>query len=88
VIGQRHTGCSQYTVAPEYVNNLYPHHQRYLVLADERTELEKTLARLERNSTFTSESEALYHRIFGRFLAITREQRALRQHTNAEDCAA
>jgi hypothetical protein len=88
VIGQRHTGCSQYTVAPEYVNNLHSHHQRYLALAHERTALEKTLARLERNGTFTSESESLYQQLFGRFLAITSEQRTLRQHTDAEDCAA
>jgi hypothetical protein len=88
VIGQRHTGCTQYTVAPEYVSNLHSHHQRYLVLEHERTALEKTLARLERNGTFTSETESLYQQLFGRFLAITSEQRTLRQNTDAEDCAA
>jgi hypothetical protein len=59
-----------------------------MVLEHERTGLEQTLARLERTGTFTSESESLYQRLFGRFLALTSEQRALRQDTNAEDCAA
>ncbi len=88
VIGQRHTGCTQYTVAPDYASNPHPHHQRYLALAHEQAEIERKLTRLERNGPFTSETESLYQRLCGRFQAIIDAQRTLRQDSAAERCDA
>src|SRR5262249_3777945 len=88
VIGQRHTGCTQYTVAPEYASDPHPHHRRYLALTHEQTELEQKLAQLERCGFFTPGTESLYQQLYGRFLTIIEEQRILRQDTDAEACAA
>jgi hypothetical protein len=76
-IGQPHTGCQHYEVAPAYVAAPLVHHQRYFALEQERQELNAQLAALERGGDLDQKAEQLYTQLSQRFTAIIAEQRAL-----------
>ena len=77
-IGQPHTSCPSYTVAPRYVLPLAPHHEEYLQLEAEKSTLDVTLTRLERNTTWSARDEAIYARAFPRYKEVIERQETLR----------
>src|SRR5712692_6998937 len=83
-IGQPHTGCQQYEVAPTDVMEPQAHHRRYLTLEQERQTLDVTLDQLEHGGLRSTEARHRYHQLMGRFLEILAEQRALTAAAQAQ----
>jgi len=77
-IGQPHTGCTSYTVAPHYVHPLAARHVQYLQLQSEKAALAVTLSRLERKPTWSAQDEATYARVFTRYKEMMERQAILR----------
>ena len=77
-IGQPHTGCHSYEVAPQFMTKPQPHHHRYLRLEHERQQLDARLRQFEQRGTLSETAVQVYNGLFHRFLALTHEQQALR----------
>jgi hypothetical protein len=77
-IGQSHTGCHSYEVAPQFSTEPQTHHHRYLRLEYERQQLDARLRQFEQGGTLSETAVQVYNGLSHRFLAITHEQQALR----------
>jgi hypothetical protein len=83
VIGQRHTGCPHYSVAPQHVQAPRSPHRQYLALEREKAKIEAVLALLERQEEWSTHDEAVFARVFQRYKNILEEQRTLRSALSA-----
>jgi hypothetical protein len=77
-IGQPHTGCPRYTVDPRYLKEPALHHQQYLALEGERTQIDATFAQLERKERWTTRDEETFTALLARYKQILARQAELR----------
>jgi hypothetical protein len=78
VIGQPHTGCLSYEVAPEYVRDPQPQHRGYLVLEQEKAQIERQFEHLEHKNTWTKRDKATFRDLLQRYKHILAQQAVLR----------
>jgi len=76
-IGQPHTGCSRYIVDPRCLKELSLHHQQYVALETERTQIEVTFKRLERKEVWSLHDEDTFAHLLQRYKQILAQQAAL-----------
>jgi hypothetical protein len=89
-IGQPHTGCPRYAADARFIKEPSPHHQQYLTLEAERTQMEATFARLERQAVWSPREEDTFGRLLQRYKQILVQQAALRSpvlHTDPSAAA-
>jgi hypothetical protein len=89
-IGQPHTGCPRYAVDPGCLKEPLPHHQQYLALEAERTQIEATFERLERQEGWSTREEDTFARLLHRYKQILAQQATLRSpalHTDPSAAA-
>src|SRR5215813_1743151 len=89
-IGQPHTGCPRYAVDARCLKEPSPQHQQYLTLEAERTQIEVTFARLERQEVWSPREEDTFARLLQRYKHILARQAALRSpvpHTDQSAAA-
>jgi hypothetical protein len=84
-IGQPHTGCPLYAVDARCITELSSHHQQYLVLESERTQIEATFERLERQEDWSRREEDTFARLLHRYKQILAQQAALHSLTLHSD---
>jgi len=77
-IGQPHTGCPRYAVAARCLKEPSAHHQQYLALEAERTQIEATCERLERQEVWSPREEETFARLLDRYQQLLARQAALR----------
>src|SRR5256885_271241 len=87
-IGQPHTGFSRYAVDARCIQEPSPHHQQYLVLETERTQIETIFERLERQEVWSPREEDTFTRLLQRYKQILAQQAALRSPTLYSDPSA
>jgi len=87
-IGQPHTGCPRYIVAARCLKGPSPHHQLYLALEAERTQVEATFERLERQEDWSTRDEETFARLLQRYKQLLAQQAALRSPTLYSDPSA
>jgi hypothetical protein len=78
VIGQPHTGCRSYEVAPEHVRDPQPQHRCYLALEQEKAQIERQFEPLEHKETWTKRDKATFRDLLHRYKHILAQQAALR----------
>jgi hypothetical protein len=81
VIGQPHTGCPSYEVAPEHVREPQPQHRCYLALEHEKAQLERQFEPLEHKETWTKRDQATFQDLLQGYKHILAQQAALRSST-------
>jgi hypothetical protein len=78
VIGQPHTGCLSYEVAPEHVRDPQPRHRRYLALEQEKAQIERQCEPLEHKEIWTTRDQATFRYLLHRYQHMLAQQAALR----------
>jgi hypothetical protein len=87
-IGQPHTGCPRYAVDSRCIKEPSPQHQQYLTLEAERTQIEATFERLERQEGWSTREEDTFARLLHRYKQILAQQAALRSPLTHTDVTA
>jgi hypothetical protein len=78
VIGQPHTGCRSYEVAPAHVRDPQPQQRRYLALEQEKAQIERQFEYLEHKETWTKRDKATFQDLLQRYKHVLAQQAALR----------
>jgi hypothetical protein len=78
VIGQPHTGCLSYEVAPAHVRDPQPQQHCYLVLEQEKAQIERQFAHLEHKETWTKRDKATFQDLLHRYRHVLAQQATLR----------
>jgi hypothetical protein len=78
MIGQPHTGCSSYEVAPEQIRQPQAQHRCYLALEQEKVQIERQFEHLEHKATWTKRDKAAFQDLLQRYKHLLAQQAALR----------